>query len=126
MFLENSHSDKPLIYKISGTWGNHEGSILLWLSMISIYGFLYSFIKKSFDGFKINVLKIQNGIFLIFALFVIFTSNPFLVNSVEVKEGLGLEIPFYKILLYLISPLLFGICWFSLVFSLGIASLLFK
>ena len=40
--FQNSHSDKPLIYKISGTWGNHEGSILLWLSMISIYGFLYS------------------------------------------------------------------------------------
>ena len=50
--FQNSHSDKPLIYKISGTWGNHEGSILLWLSMISIYGFLYSFTSKSFDGFK--------------------------------------------------------------------------
>ena len=75
--FQNSHSDKPLIYKISGTWGNHEGSILLWLSMISIYGFLYSFISKSFDDFKIHVLKIQNGIFLIFALFIIFTSNPF-------------------------------------------------
>ena len=69
--FQNSHSDKPLIYKISGTWGNHEGSILLWLSMISIYGFLYSFISRSFDDFKINVLKIQNGIFLIFAIFVI-------------------------------------------------------
>ena len=40
--FQNSHSTKPLIYKITGTWGNHEGSILLWLCMISIYGYLYS------------------------------------------------------------------------------------
>ena len=123
--FQNSHSDKPLIYKISGTWGNHEGSILLWLSMISIYGFLYSFISKSFDGFKINVLKIQNGIFLIFALFVIFTSNPFLVNSVEVKEGLGLNPILQDPALAVHPPLLYlGYVGFSLVFSLGIASLL--
>ena len=125
--FQNSHSDKPLIYKISGTWGNHEGSILLWLSMISIYGFLYSFISKSFDGFKINVLKIQNGIFLIFALFVIFTSNPFLVNSVEVKEGLGLNPILQDPALAVHPPLLYlGYVGFSLVFSLGIASLLEK
>ena len=123
--FQNSHSDKPLIYKISGTWGNHEGSILLWLSMISIYGFLYSFISKSFDGFKINVLKIQNGIFLIFALFVIFTSNPFLVNSVEVNEGLGLNPILQDPALAVHPPLLYlGYVGFSLVFSLGIASLL--
>ena len=123
--FQNSHSDKPLIYKISGTWGNHEGSILLWLSMISIYGFLYSFISKSFDGFKINVLKIQNGIFLIFALFVIFTSNPFLVNSVEVKEGLGLNPILQDPALAVHPPMLYlGYVGFSLVFSLGIASLL--
>ena len=123
--FQNSHSDKPLIYKISGTWGNHEGSILLWLSMISIYGFLYSFISRSFDDFKINVLKIQNGIFLIFALFVIFTSNPFLVNSVEVKEGLGLNPILQDPALAVHPPLLYlGYVGFSLVFSLGIASLL--
>ena len=123
--FQNSHSDKPLIYKISGTWGNHEGSILLWLSMISIYGFLYSFISRSFDDFKINVLKIQNGIFLIFALFVIFTSNPFLVNSVEVNEGLGLNPILQDPALAVHPPMLYlGYVGFSLVFSLGIASLL--
>ncbi len=123
--FQNSHSDKPLIYKISGTWGNHEGSILLWLSMISIYGFIYSFISRSFDDFKINVLKIQNGIFLIFALFVIFTSNPFLVNSVEVNEGLGLNPILQDPALAVHPPILYlGYVGFSLVFSLGIASLL--
>ena len=44
--FQNSHSEKPLIYKISGTWGNHEGSMLLWLSILSIYGFFFSQTKK--------------------------------------------------------------------------------
>ncbi len=123
--FQNSHSDKPLIYKISGTWGNHEGSILLWLCMISIYGFLYSIISKSLDDFKINVLKIQNAIFIIFALFVIFTSNPFLVNSIKVKEGLGLNPILQDPALAIHPPMLYlGYVGFSLVFSLGIASLL--
>ena len=56
--FQNSHSDKPLIYKIAGAWGNHEGSILLWVCMISIYGFLYSIFSKSLNNFKITVLKI--------------------------------------------------------------------
>ena len=73
--FQNSHSDKPLIYKITGAWGNHEGSILLWLCMISIYGLLYSLISKSLNDFKILVLKIQSALFVIFAMFVIFTSN---------------------------------------------------
>ncbi len=123
--FQNSHSDKPLIYKISGTWGNHEGSILLWLFMISIYGFVYSFLSKSLVDYKINVLKIQNGIFLIFALFIIFTSNPFLVNAVEVSEGLGLNPILQDPALAIHPPMLYlGYVGFSLVFSLGIASLL--
>ena len=89
--FQNSHSSKPLIYKITGAWGNHEGSILLWVCMISIYGFLYSLFSKSLDNFKILVLKIQSALFIIFCFFIIFTSNPFLVNSVVVEEGLGLN-----------------------------------
>ena len=125
--FQNSHSDKPLMYKISGTWGNHEGSILLWLCMISIYGFLYSLMSKSIDGFKINVLKIQNAIYVIFAFFIIFTSNPFLVNSVEVNEGLGLNPILQDPALAIHPPMLYmGYVGFSLVFSLGIASLFKK
>ena len=89
--FQNSHSEKPLIYKITGAWGNHEGSILLWVCMISIYGFVYSLLSKSLESFKILVLKIQSGLFIIFCFFIIFTSNPFLVNSVIVDEGLGLN-----------------------------------
>jgi len=125
--FQNSHSDKPLIYKISGAWGNHEGSILLWLCMISIYGFVYSLMSKSLYDFKINVLKIQSSIFLIFAFFIIFTSNPFLVNSIEVNEGLGLNPILQDPALAIHPPMLYlGYVGFSLVFSLGIASLLTK
>ncbi len=125
--FQNSHSDKPLIYKISGAWGNHEGSILLWLCMISIFGFAYSLISNSVEDYKINVLKIQSSLFVIFAFFIIFTSNPFLVNSVEVNEGLGLNPILQDPALAIHPPMLYmGYVGFSLVFSLGIASLFKK
>tara|TARA_B100000029_G_scaffold383086_1_gene378503 strand:+ start:123 stop:1988 length:1866 start_codon:yes stop_codon:yes gene_type:complete len=123
--FENSHSQKPLIYKITGAWGNHEGSILLWVCMISLYGFFYSFFSKSLDDFKVTVLKIQSSLFIIFALFVIFTSNPFLVNSVIVEEGLGLNPILQDPALAIHPPMLYlGYVGFSLVFSLAITSLL--
>ena len=125
--FQNSHSNKPLIYKITGAWGNHEGSILLWSCMISIYGFLYILFSKSSQEFKIVVLKIQNALFLIFVLFVIFTSNPFLVNSVLVEEGLGLNPILQDPALAIHPPMLYlGYVGFSLVFSIAIASLLSK
>tara|TARA_B100000579_G_scaffold437376_1_gene466462 strand:- start:836 stop:2506 length:1671 start_codon:yes stop_codon:yes gene_type:complete len=123
--FQNSHSNKPLIYKITGAWGNHEGSILLWVCMISIYGFCYSVFSKSLDNFKITVLKIQTCLFIIFALFIIFTSNPFLVNSIVVDEGLGLNPILQDPALAIHPPMLYlGYVGFSLVFSLAIASLL--
>ena len=72
--------------------------------------------NSSLNDFKINVLKIQNGIFLIFALFIIFTSNPFLVNSVEVNEGLGLNPILQDPALAIHPPMLYlGYVGFSLV-----------
>ena len=123
--FQNSHSEKPLIYKITGAWGNHEGSILLWVCMISIYGFFYSLFSKSSESFKVLVLKIQSGIFIIFSFFIIFTSNPFLVNSVVVEEGLGLNPILQDPALAIHPPMLYlGYVGFSLVFSLAIANLL--
>src|SRR5210317_759962 len=123
--FQNSHSEKPLIYKITGAWGNHEGSILLWVCMISIYGCFYSFFSKSSESFKVLVLKIQSGIFIIFSFFIIFTSNPFLVNSVVVEEGLGLNPILQDPALAIHPPMLYlGYVGFSLVFSLAIANLL--
>ena len=125
--FQNSHTEKPLIYKITGAWGNHEGSILLWVCMISIYGFFYSLFSKSLEDFKVLVLKIQSGLFIIFSFFIIFTSNPFLVNSVVVEEGLGLNPILQDPALAIHPPMLYlGYVGFSLVFSIAIASLLKK
>tara|TARA_B100000579_G_scaffold431706_1_gene447222 strand:- start:92 stop:1669 length:1578 start_codon:yes stop_codon:yes gene_type:complete len=95
--------------------------------MISIYGLLYSLISKSLNDFKILVLKIQSALFVIFAMFVIFTSNPFLINSILIKEGLGLNPILQDPALAIHPPMLYlGYVGFSLVFSLAIASLLKK
>ena len=121
--FQNSHSEKPLIYKITGAWGNHEGSILLWVCMISIHGFFYSLFSKSLDSFKILVLKIQSGLFIIFSLFIIFTSNPFLVNSIVIEEGLGLNPILQDPALAIHQPILyFGYVGSSIIFSFTLAA----
>ena len=125
--FQNSHSNKPLIYKITGTWGNHEGSILLWVCMISLYGFFYSLISKSVDNFKILVLKIQKCFICYFYIFCNFYFKPLLVNSIQFKEGLGLNPVLQDPALAIHPPMLYlGYVGFSLVFSLAIASLLRK
>ena len=64
--FQNSHSNKPLIYKISGTWGNHEGSMLLWLSILSIFSFFFSFTKNIDESFQRLTLIIQSLICLLY------------------------------------------------------------
>ena len=70
--FQNSHSDKPLIYKISGTWGNHEGSMLLWMSILSTYGFFFSLTKNIDLNFKQATLLIQSLLHILFGLFIVF------------------------------------------------------
>ena len=89
--FNHSHTTKPLFYKISGTWGNHEGSMLLWLCILSIFSFFFSFTKNIEDNFQKLTLIIQAFLHTLFGLFIVFTSNPFLVNSILVNEGLGLN-----------------------------------
>ncbi len=123
--FQNSHSNKPLIYKISGTWGNHEGSMLLWISILSIYGFFFSLTKNISFKFKQLTLLIQSSLHILFGLFIIFTSNPFLVNSVVVREGLGLNPILQDPGLAIHPPVLYaGYVGYSIVFSLAIAGLL--
>ena len=125
--FQNSHSDKPLIYKIAGSWGNHEGSILLWICVISLYSFLFSFEKNLDNNFKRFTLMIQNILFSFFAIFVIFTSNPFLINSVDVNQGLGLNPILQDPALAIHPPLLYlGYVGYSLIFSLAISALFIK
>ena len=125
--FQNSHSDKPMIYKISGTWGNHEGSMLLWLSILSIYGILFSLSNNIDQEFKRLTILVQSSLHILFGLFIIFTSNPFLVNSVIVKEGLGLNPILQDPGLAIHPPILYaGYVGYSIVFSLAIAGLLSK
>ncbi len=122
--FQNSHSNKPLIYKISGTWGNHEGSMLLWLSTLSIFSFFFSFTKNIEDDFKKLTLIIQSFLHILFSLFIIFTSNPFLVNSILVNEGLGLNPILQDPGLAVHPPVLYaGYIGYSIVFSIAIAGL---
>ena len=122
--FQNSHSNKPLIYKISGTWGNHEGSMLLWLSILSIFSFFFSFTKNIDESFQRLTLIIQSLLHILFGLFVVFTSNPFLVNSILVNEGLGLNPILQDPGLAVHPPILYaGYVGYSIVFSIAIAGL---
>ncbi len=122
--FQNSHSNKPLIYKISGTWGNHEGSMLLWLSILSIFSFFFSFTKKIDESFQRLTLIIQSLLHILFGLFIVFTSNPFLINSILVNEGLGLNPILQDPGLAVHPPILYaGYVGYSIVFSIAIAGL---
>ncbi len=125
--FQNSHSDKPLIYKISGTWGNHEGSMLLWISILSTYGLLFSFTKNINIELKKMTLLIQSFLHILFGLFIVFTSNPFLINSVVISQGLGLNPILQDPGLAIHPPILYaGYVGYSIVFSLAIAGLIVK
>src|SRR6202012_625529 len=77
--FENSHSAMPLIYKFTSTWGNHEGSMLLWVLILSLYGALVALFGNNLPAtLKANVLAVQSWIASAFYLFILITSNPFL------------------------------------------------
>ena len=74
----NSHTTKPLFYKISGTWGNHEGSLLLWLLVLTIFLFIFIVESKNLSQrYRTLTLFFQQIIIFGFLLFILFTSNPF-------------------------------------------------
>ena len=74
---KNSNSQLPLIYKFTGVWGNHEGSIFLWLLVMTFFGFLFSSKSLAKEDFKEETLKIQNSLCFLITSFIVFTSNPF-------------------------------------------------
>ena len=75
---QNSHSLKPLFYKIAGTWGNHEGSLLLWAIILTIFSFLFLIYNKDHPKkFRLLTLIVQNTLILGFLFFILFNSNPF-------------------------------------------------
>ena len=123
---ENSHSLKPIFYKISGTWGNHEGSLLLWIIILTIFSYFFLiYNEKHPKNYRIYTLIVQNILIIGFLFFLFFNSNPFNVISPIPKEGLGLNPILQDPALAIHPPLLYvGFVGSSIYFSAAIASLL--
>ena len=122
---QNSHHLKPLIYKISGSWGNHEGSMLLLISILSAYSFGFAFLSKIDNERKVIISSVQSSIIGLLAAFTAFTSNPFERIFPTPEVGLGLNPLLQDIGLALHPPMLYtGYIGFSLIFSFAIAGLL--
>ncbi len=125
---ENSHTNKPLFYKISGTWGNHEGSLLLWINILVLFSSLFLFINKNKDkDFKILTLLFQNILVIIFLIFLLSNSNPFSKLFPIPLEGLGLNPILQDPALAIHPPLLYvGFVGSSIYFSAALAALISK
>jgi cytochrome c-type biogenesis protein CcmF len=120
---KNSHTTKPLIYKISGAWGNHEGSMVLFILILSLFSFI--FVRTTIDDkLKFYTVFFQSILIFIFLIFLIFTSNPFDQIDPKPLQGFGLNPILQDPLLAIHPPFLyFGYVGFSLVFSFALAGL---
>ena len=124
--VANSHSAKPLLYKISGVWGNHEGSMLLWALILALFGAAVALFGSNLpDSLRARVLGVQALIGVGFLAFLLFTSNPFERISPAPPDGNGLNpllqdpgLAFHPPLLYL------GYVGFSVTYAFAIAALL--
>jgi len=124
--VQNSHSAKPMLYKISGVWGNHEGSMVLWVLILAMFGAMVAGFGRNLPPtLKARVLGIQGMIGVGFLLFILLTSNPFLrvvpppldgqdLNPLLQDPGLAFHPPF----------LYFGYVGFSMAFSFAVAALI--
>ncbi len=124
--IENSHSLKPFIYKISGVWGNHEGSMLLWVLVLSLCGALIALFSAAIpDRLRADALAVQGLIGAAFLLFILLTSNPFARVSPAPWEGRDLNPILQDPGLAIHPPLLYlGYVGFSIVFSFAAAALI--
>jgi cytochrome c-type biogenesis protein CcmF len=122
----NSHSAKPLLYKFTGVWSNHEGSMLLWALVLAIFSALIgAFASNLPPRLRANVLGVQGLIAAIFILFILTTSNPFLRLEIAPAQGQGLNPVLQDIGLAVHPPLLYlGYVGCSVAFSFAVAALL--
>jgi len=122
--FNNSHTTKPLFYKISGTWGNHEGSLLLWLLVLTLFIFLFLIKTKNQPiKYKILTLSFQQIIIIGFFVFLIQTSNPFNYIYPTPEEGLGLNPILQDPALAIHPPILYlGYVGSSIIFSSALAA----
>ena len=126
LVFANSHTDKPLIYKISGVWGNHEGSLLLWVLILVIFGACAAWFGDGLpERLRARVLAVQSSVAVAFYAFILFTSNPFErlafaplngrdLNPLLQDPGLAFHPPF----LYL------GYVGLSMTYSFAVAALI--
>ena len=126
--FNNSHTTKPLFYKISGTWGNHEGSLLLWLLVLTLFIFIFLLRTKNQPiRYKILTLVFQQVIIIGFFLFLILTSNPFNYLFPVPNEGLGLNPILQDPALAIHPPILYlGYVGSSIIFSSALAATTLK
>jgi cytochrome c-type biogenesis protein CcmF len=121
----NSHTLKPLIYKISGVWGNHEGSMLLWVLVLAIYAALVAGLQRGGERLTSGALGVQGLVAAAFLLFIIFTSNPFLRLDPAPFEGAGLNPLLQDPGLAMHPPMLYaGYVGLSAAFAYAAAALL--
>tara|TARA_R110002124_G_scaffold42292_3_gene130320 strand:+ start:43 stop:2007 length:1965 start_codon:yes stop_codon:yes gene_type:complete len=126
LVANNSHSLKPMLYKITGVWGNHEGSMLLWVLILSLFGASAAWFGAALPPtLKARVLAVQGSIGLAFLAFLLFTSNPFLRLAVPPLDGQDLNpllqdpgLAFHPPFLYL------GYVGLSMAFSFAVAALI--
>ena len=122
----NSHSLKPMLYKLTGTWGNHEGSMLLWVLILTLFGAMVAVFGRNLPPqLKARVLSVQAAIAVAFLAFLLFTSNPFLRLAFPPLDGQGLNpllqdpgLAFHPPFLYL------GYVGLSMSFSFAVAALI--
>ncbi|WP_294531963.1 heme lyase CcmF/NrfE family subunit [uncultured Rhodoblastus sp.] len=124
--VENSHSTKPLIYKISGVWGNHEGSMMLWALILTLSGAAMAAFSRAIPPRLLaDALSVQGCLGVAFLLFILLTSNPFARLSPAPMEGNDLNPILQDPGLAIHPPLLYlGYVGFSIVFSLAAGALI--
>jgi len=123
---QNSHTDKPLMYKIAGVWGSHEGSLVLWVSILAIFGAsVAAFGGNLPPALKARALAVQGMISVGFIAFILFTSNPFLRVFPAPENGMGLNPLLQDPGLAIHPPMLYlGYVGFSMAFSFAVAALI--
>jgi cytochrome c-type biogenesis protein CcmF len=124
--VENSHSAQPLIYKFTSVWGNHEGSMLLWVLILALFGALVAAFGGNLPAtLRARVLAVQSWVASTFYLFILATSNPFLRLPQAPMEGRDLNPILQDLGLAIHPPLLYiGYVGFSISFSFAVAALI--
>jgi cytochrome c-type biogenesis protein CcmF len=126
LVASNSHIDKPIIFKLAGTWGNHEGSMLLWVAVLSVSGAAIGFFENRVDPKTLSAtLAVQGFIALGFFAFLLFASNPFERLVPAPLEGAGLNPLLQDVGLAFHPPTLYmGYVGLSIAFSFAVGALL--